>query len=118
MLTEEQILTRATNIINNEIFCRAPHELLELVKENDVFSESLFYTPDLQEPNREDGEYFKEPLEFYLVSNWLGKNLKRYGEPAVELSTCYLWGRCTSGQYIIHDGTIQDIIKALNNEDQ
>lgn len=118
MLSKEELSMRAHNIINNEIFCLAPDELLELVKENDVLSESLFYTPDLQEPNREDGEYFKEPLEFYLVSNWLGKNLKRYGEPAVELSTCYLWGRCTSGQAIIHDGTIQNILEILNNEHQ
>ena len=117
MLSKEELSMRAHNIINNEIFCRAPDELLELVKQNDVFSEALFYTPDLQEPDRESGEYFKEPLEFYLVSNWLGKNLKQFREPTVELSTCYLWGRCTSGQYIIHDGTIQQIVEALNNED-
>ena len=114
MLTEEQILARATNIISNEIFCRAPHELLDFVKENDAFSETLFCTPDLSDA---ESGCFKEPLEFYLVSNWLGQNLKTQGEPTAELSTCYLWGRCTSGQYIIHDGTIQDIVKALNNED-
>ncbi len=115
MLTEEKILARSTNIINNEIFCRAPHEFVKFIELDEGYTEQLYSVPDFSDA---ESGCFKEPLEFYLVSNWLGKNLKEFREPTVELSTCYLWGRCTSGQYIIHDGTIQEIVKALNNEDQ
>lgn len=114
MLSKEEIELRAKNIIEREIFCRAPYELIEHLRTDDQHVDALYCVPDFTDP---EAGIFQEPLEFYLVSNWLGQNLKRYNQPVTELSTCHVWGRCTSGQYLIHDGTFQKLVEELNNNE-
>lgn len=116
MLSKEEIELRAKNIIEREIFCLAPYELIEHLRNIDQHLNDLYCVPDFTDS---EAGCFQEPLEFYLVSKWLGEVLKKYYEPATELSTCYVWGRCTSGQAIIYDGTFQKLVEVLNkNEDQ
>lgn len=116
MLSKEEIELRAKNIIEREIFCLAPYELIEHLRNIDQHLNDLYCVPDFTDS---EAGCFQEPLEFYLVSKWLGEVLKKYYEPATELSTCYVWGRCTSGQAIIYDGTFQKLVEVLNkDEDQ
>ena len=60
------------------------------------------------EPEQE----YNEILEYWAVSEYLFSQLRDHGEPVLEHGTCYIWGRCTSGQAIKLDSVIEDI--ALN----
>jgi len=116
MLTEEQILEKTSSILQTELLCRAPKELIDALEGTKLFSELYTVvdeTADLEEDSRD--KTFKEPLEFYLVSNWLGNKLLNLNQPVIKLSTASLWGRCTTGQYIIEDGLIQKIVERAEN---
>jgi len=54
---------------------------------------------------------YKEPMEYWGVSNWLANQLKERGEVVIDYEhvNFYIWGRCCSGQAINLDGVIQDI---------
>lgn len=117
MLTETQILERVSSILETELLCRAPEELIDALADKEIFS-MLYTVVDETADKEEDSQdqIFKEPLEFYLVSNWLGHKLSKLNEPVIKLSNVHLWGRCTSGQYIIDDGLIQKIVEGAENE--
>jgi len=67
--------------------------------------------------NEETDEYF-EPLEYWLVSDWLAELLDKYEEVVSYKSDNHLnlniWGRCMSGQRIAVDDIIQEIINDLD----
>jgi len=50
-----------------------------------------------------------EVLEHWIVTPWLGKQLKERGEAVGELFDFTIWGRTTSGQSIAWDGVIREI---------
>lgn len=58
-------------------------------------------------------DYF-DPLEFYMVSEWLGNRLAEQGE-VVFWPNDYqpMWARQTSGQAIFLDGVIEKIAKEI-----
>jgi len=117
MLTGHQILEKTSSILQTELLCRAPQELIDALEGTKLFSELYTVvdkTADLEEDSRD--KVFKEPLEFYLVSNWLGHKLLKLNQPVIRLSNVHLWGRCTTGQYIIEDGLIQKIVERAENE--
>lgn len=53
-----------------------------------------------------------EILEYYLVSPWLGAQLRKHGECVYPRFGAWVWGRCTSGQAILLD----DVISQICNE--
>ena len=60
-----------------------------------------------------DYEYL-EPVEFWIVSPWLGIKLKEYGEiVSFDFFGSTIWGRCSSGQAILLDGVISRICEEL-----
>ena len=60
-----------------------------------------------------DFEYL-EPYEFWIVSPWLGRKLKEYGEiVSFDFFGFTIWGRCSSGQAILLDGVISRICEEL-----
>lgn len=60
-----------------------------------------------------DYEYL-EPFEFWIVSPWLGRKLKEYGEiVSFDFMGFTIWGRCSSGQAILLDGVISRICEEL-----
>jgi len=51
-----------------------------------------------------------EPLEFWIVSDYLGNKLKEKGEiVSNDFMGFTIWGRCASGQAILLDGVITEI---------
>jgi hypothetical protein len=51
----------------------------------------------------------QEVLEWWAVSSYLFDKLKEKGHPVVDVGSCYVWGRCTSGQAILLDYVITQI---------
>lgn len=55
----------------------------------------------------------KEPLEFWIVTDYFGKRLQEKGEIVGEFMGFTIWGRCTSGQAIMLDCVISEIAKDM-----
>jgi hypothetical protein len=103
---------KAEELLRYNLYCTVPSELMEAVEKGEDFISSMYCV--LEDDLDDDAmNNYKDPLCYYLVSSYLGKMLKRINQPVFELSnSTYIWGRCTSGQSILLDGTIQ---KAMLN---
>ena len=60
----------------------------------------------------ENSEYY-EPLEFWIITDWLGEKLKEHGELVDELFDFTIWARRTSGQAIALDYVISRIAEEM-----
>lgn len=56
---------------------------------------------------------YAEPMEFYIVSELLGKQLEARGEMIMPRLLGWIWGRQTTGQAVYMDGVIGEICKHL-----
>lgn len=56
----------------------------------------------------------KEPLEWWLVSEYLYKELTSINEVTLETDFGHYWGRTTSGQHIYLDGVLQQIARIID----
>ncbi len=65
--------------------------------------------------NGDVSAYEVEPLEHWLVSNWLADRLEEHGETIVRdfYGLEAIWCRCCSGQAIYCDYVIQEIYREL-----
>ena len=54
-------------------------------------------------------EEYQEIYEYWLVSSWLCSKLEEAGQPVIPDE--HIWGRCTSGQAIVIDGVIRELVK-------
>ena len=52
---------------------------------------------------------YAEPIEFYIVSEFLGKKLEKHGEMVLSRLFGWIWGRQACGQMVYMDGVIGDI---------
>lgn len=57
----------------------------------------------------------REPLEWWRVSRSLLRELREIGEVVIDSEYGEWWGRCTSGQAIIHDGVFQRVAQRINS---
>jgi hypothetical protein len=48
-------------------------------------------------------------MEWWAVSDFLYRKLREKGHPVLDAGSCYVWGRCTSGQAILLDYVITQI---------
>lgn len=69
----------------------------------------------------ECGEFFDEPdfegkeiYEWWAVTEYLAEKLNKRGECIFDGPDCKIWGRATTGQAILLDGVIEQIVKELN----
>ena len=99
---------KTSNIVKTEVFCLCPSLLIDTLysdaKTSDDFSSAMY------KYDEETGET-EEALEFWLVSNWLAKQLEKHGGCVYDLGDAMIWGRSTSGQAISQDTIIEDIAK-------
>ena len=52
---------------------------------------------------------YHEPLEYYVVTDYLAKRLKERGQPVTFYKYLWIWGRCTFGQAIFIDNVMEEI---------
>jgi len=64
---------------------------------------------DSLEVMQETGDDRQEIYEWWFVTEWLYKRLRKAGEPVINSAYGYLWGRTCTGQVIWLDGVIQSI---------
>lgn len=64
----------------------------------------------------DDGQTIQEPLEWWLISEWLHNHLKNLGFVTLETDFGYYWGRTISGQAIELDNVIQDVARLIHNQ--
>jgi len=123
-------------LVSNEIFTLISFDIICTLLENDSviyndYYENLNYDCDVCEGTGEiwevdiDGEEGEmccdecdgegvinhEPLEFWLVTPWLGRRLKSNGGFVFKLSNLTIWGREASGQAIKLDYIMEQIAK-------
>lgn len=53
--------------------------------------------------------YYDEAYEWYVVSDWLARQLKKRGEMVEEIFDLTIWGRCATGQAVYLDGIMIEI---------
>jgi len=69
---------------------------------------------DWEEACKDNGIYEREPLEYWIVTEWFADNLEAHGEPIIrDFLNMTIWGRCTSGQSIVIDGVVDEIASEM-----
>ena len=66
---------------------------------------------DLMYGNEDFATRAYDALEVWIVSHWLGNQLRKHDHRVAELSYQYYWARGATGQNISMDPVIQDIAK-------
>ena len=98
--------------IENWIHDIGKNELEEFCQDNDIYNLDdhieLIGAEDFCAEHDIDIRY-KEALEFWAVSKYMGRKLREHGEAVMELFGLTIWGRTTSGQAILLDRVIEDI---------
>lgn len=110
---EMELDKKAQAIINKDILHNAT-SLVEFIFSKDQCAYNSVendYEYFYDEIRNEEEESPKEILEWWLVAERLYESLRELKECVFKHSNLYFWGRTCSGQAIILDGTIQQIIK-------
>ena len=98
--------------IENWRYDLTQEELEEFCQDNDIYSLDghieLIGTEDFCAEHDIDIHY-REALEFWAVSEHMGRRLLEHGEAVLELFGLTIWGRTTSGQAILLDRVIEGI---------
>lgn len=129
---QEVLDERAEHILDQEVYCQAD-SLVEYLQGSTL--EVKKYRPGWTSypeketrsiyieweftPDKEDGEkegYFPEIFQYWLISEYLYDRMKEHNIAPVayiEEVNLYIWGRTCCGQAIMQDGTLQDVILAI-----
>lgn len=112
---QEVLDERAEHILDQEVYCQAD-TLIEYLQEKAVYIE-WEYTPEREEEDDEDYEPdFPEIFQYYIISEWLYNRMKEHNIAPVafiEEIQLHFWGRTCCFQGILQDGTLQDVILAM-----
>ena len=79
----------------------------------DFFDEDEFLVDDFKEHLRDSFFESKEPIQFWLVDNWLTDKLSDQGEVIIVIYDLNIWVRCTYGQAIAADCAFMNIASQL-----
>jgi len=96
----------------NYLYTLTPEEKAELLLHYDVSSIEEIEDQELCDDKEVEAPY-KEPYEFWIVTEYLGEKLKEEGEIVEEFFGFTIWGRCTTGQAISIDGVIFRIARKM-----
>ena len=103
-LTEKQQgLTE--RIVNNEVL-HLCNELVEYASENnDCIEFDNYY-------NEENDEYC-EIFQYFIITDWLYKQLAKIGACVTEFKGFYIWGRCDFGQSMDMNSELKQVAKNI-----
>ena len=115
--TQESVM-KARQIVNNEILLSISDiidiikpeyadELLGVIYVND---EELIEDSELE---YEETEEYREVFGYFLVTDWMARRLRAYGEYVAEIKSWNVWHRTTCGQLIESDFVIKKIADDL-----
>ena len=131
MITDQSAPAQA--FLNNHILVNCSPLINDLLLKNqrnwDLESDTWFQDLFLQEDYETREEYilsglddhliepdhFREPLEFYIVSDYFAARLQERDALVTNHWNFWIWGRETTGQSIILDYVFQDIWQSCNS---
>jgi len=109
----------AERIIRDEIFCCDSSLVDELCRIDflhweDIQNLQCSHCEGLDDSDCDycGGNGYQEPFEWWRVSSYLCEKLNLRGEPIIDNDYGQWWGRTCTGQSIILDGTIQQIVES------
>ena len=73
----------------------------------------FFTCPHCSEPFNDPESEYQEVYEWWAVTDYLGEKLADKGQPIYRGQDCIIWGRCCTGQAILLDGVIREIVSEL-----
>jgi len=79
-------------------------------------TEDNFVCPYCNFETEDEADFEQEPadiMEWWMVSGFLARKLREFGEPVLEWGNNHYWGRCTSGQSISIDYVIGQIAESM-----
>ena len=110
-VVSDVIIHRANEMVN-AVYELTSNCSTDLIRHEEVVETMYTYA----NPYEDDGgePELVEALEFWIVQDWFGDELKKHGEIVNKdfLGFC-IWGRTTSGQAISLDYVVQDILKDI-----
>lgn len=119
-IIEQEIIQCASSFIEHKgffnMFKYDPYEVAEnLFMDKEELMEYHGYLEEEAQEAIDYGNDHKEIFEWWQVSEWLYNKLRNAGQPVMQIDDLgwYYWGRTCTGQAIILDGTIQQIVKGL-----
>lgn len=99
---------RSKNLVNNEVICNITNIIPMLKEEYLEDIQGVIY--DDQDELREHG---LEVASYHLVSDWLMRRLRAYGEYVAEIDSMNVWHRTSGNQPIYQDFVMQKIADDL-----
>jgi len=90
------------------------HETISEEQEIEIEEKISQMEEKIEELGDLDFDEYPEPLEYWIVSPFLAEKLKDRGEVIIDEYMAPIWGRETSGQAILLDSVIVDIVKSLD----
>ncbi len=97
----------ALNLIQTDIYLNQTY----LVEQS--LQKGIFGLTDLFNRLNPEGEP-QEIFEWWSVSEFMADQLRAIMEPVLSNAYGIWWGRTCTGQSIIHDGTIQEVVKRID----
>ena len=117
---DDNILVNCTSLINDLLHKNQRNWNLE----SDIWFQELFLQDDLSTREQYilsgladhfiEPDFFREPFEFYIVSDYFAARLKERNALVTDHWNFSIWGRETTGQNIILDYIFQDIWQATD----
>jgi len=108
-----ELQEKAKKLVGNNIYHNLCLTTEKELKENpELLFEAENYYPVNEEGKKdyENGNY-PEVYEFWAISKWLSEKLEEKGEIIFEMLDFIVWGRQTTGQAILMDNVIEEIVK-------
>ena len=79
----------------------------------DLFDEDEFLVDDFKERLRDSFFESKEPMQFWLVDDWLARQLVHQSEIVILVYGLNIWVRCACGQAVAMDCAFMNIASQL-----
>lgn len=106
---------RAERLISNEIYlCQS--SLVEELFKREVFNwdDVTGLIDNSEDSDGDNDEHYKEVYEWYAISEHLAEALKKLDYPVLENDYGFWMGRTTTGQAIVLDSIIYEVLKLID----
>ena len=108
-ITQQQLDRMIERIMREDILCNCSYLVSDCLSEGTILEiRENEYSTLLDED-----DYFREPMEYWFVTSWLGARLREHDECVTRIGNNHVWSRTTTGQSIGLDYVIIQIAKSL-----
>ena len=103
-----------SKFVQREVLMCFSYEMSQILKASlDCGHSDLPTWEDIENVYDEETDEYQEIFEWWIITEYLYDKLKEKGQPVLEWSNSYYWGRCTTGQAILLDHVISEICEDM-----